>query len=118
MFYKEWIDFVTFPLDSNKVISREQRLDTSTAILVTDSDYTPQLGTERGVIFPKELIFFDDDEFETMWFGETGQVIVWTKKRVWNIYILEALERMQFLPRSPDSDELWSSVNKLDRYAI
>jgi hypothetical protein len=115
MFYKKWVDFVIYPLDSNKVLTREQRLDVSTAVLVTDANYTPELGTEKGVVFPKEQIFFDDDEFETMWMGETGGVIIWTKKRVWCLYKLEAMERMQFVPRHPDSDELWLSAHKLNK---
>ena len=114
MFYKEWIDFVVFPLDSNKCLTREMRLDISNAVSVRDSNYSPELGTKKGVIFPKHNIFFDNDKFEKMFISDLGQVVIWTKKRVWGLYRLEAMERMQFLPRHPDSDELWGYSNGLN----
>ncbi len=64
------------------------------------------------MVYPKDQVFFDD-EFEAMWVGDTGGVIIWTKKRVFCLYKLEAMERMQFVPRPPDSDDLWVSINEL-----
>ncbi len=110
MLFNEWVDFVVYPLDSNKVLNREQRLDTSKAIYVTDLDYTPEIGTEKGTIFTKDQIIFDfeDDEFETMWVSETGKIVIWTKKRVWTLYCrIDGMERMIYLPRNPDLSQLF-----------
>lgn len=104
MFYKEWVDFVIFPLNGDKVTSREQRLDISNAVRVDDESYTPENGTECGVIFPKEWIFLDGDEFQEMFVGDDGQVFIWTEKRVWTLYCrLDGAEKAIYLPRNPDS---------------
>lgn len=116
MLYKEWIDFVIYPLDSNRVLTREQRLDTSNAIRVTDPNYTPTLGTEKGTIFTKEQIIFDfdNDEFEAIAIGYTGSVTIWTRKRVWALFKFEAVEKLRFLPRNPDSDPDFLAAHKIE----
>jgi hypothetical protein len=99
--YKEWVDFVSFPLDPEKCYTRVQRLDITNAVSVNSENYTPELGTEKGVIVTKDHIFFDDDEFEEMLISDYGQVIVWTKKRVWTLQDQGHREKLVFLPRHP-----------------
>lgn len=107
MIYREWIDFVIFPLDPNKVLSQKTRLDTSTAVRVSDPNYTPELATQEGVIFEKEIILFDDDEFEAIGITDYGDVCIWTKKRVWTLFRrISGMEKMTYVPRHPDSEEL------------
>lgn len=101
MIYTEWIDFVSFPLDPEKCYTREQRLDLTNAVRVDSGDYTPELGTEKGVIVPKNFIFFDDDELEAMSINKGGGVIIWTKKRVWTLQNQGHREKLIFLPRHP-----------------
>ena len=116
MLYKKWIDFVIYPLDSNRVLTREQRLDTSKAIRVTDLNYTPDIGTERGTVYTKNLIIFDfdNDEFEAIAIGITGSVTIWTRKRVWSLCKLEVMERMIFFPRNPNSDPDFLIAHKIE----
>ena len=107
MLYEEWIDFVIYPLDSNRVLTREQRLDTSNAVRVSDKDYTPTIGTEKGTIYPKESVFFDfnNDKFEAMAIDNYGGVVIWTTKKVWFLLNDRGLEKLKYVPRHPDSEK-------------
>ena len=111
MLYKEWVDFVTFPLDAEKCYSREQRLNLSEAVSVDSPDYTPELGTEKGVITPKQFIFFEDDEFEAMEITDYGHVFIWTDKKVWTLHNAGGLERLLYVPRHPNPED-YSHMNK------
>lgn len=105
MIYKEWIDFVSYPLDPNKITSREQRLDLADAVVPT----SPHYKIENGAIITKEFIHleYDNDEFEAMAISDYGDVCIWTKKKVW--FLLrrgEMMEKMMFVQRHPDSVEV------------
>lgn len=99
--YKKWIDFVSFPLAPEKCHTKEQRLNLKDAVTVNSENYTPALGTEKGVIISQNLILFDDDEFEEMLISDYGQVIIWTRKRVWSLQDQGYREKLIFLPRHP-----------------
>lgn len=102
MFYKEWIDFVSFPLDPYRCNSREQRIDLSSAISTDSEEYTPELGTEKGSIVTKDFIIFDNDKFEVMQISDYGKIIIWTTKRVWHLQDQGNREKLIFLPRNPE----------------
>jgi exosome complex RNA-binding protein Rrp42 (RNase PH superfamily) len=100
-FYRKWVDFVSFPLDSEKCYSSRQRLDLTNAMQVNDEDYSPEKGMETGVIVTMDQIIIEDDEFEEMQISNYGHVIIWTKKRVWYLQAQGTIERLIFTPRHP-----------------
>lgn len=111
MLYKEWVDFVSFPLDPYKVNSREQRLDTSQAINPYSPEYTAEVGTERGAIVSKEMLFLEDDIFEAMEITDYGAVYIWSDKRVWFLHGDRGLEKLFFVYRHPNPED-YAHLNK------
>jgi exosome complex RNA-binding protein Rrp42 (RNase PH superfamily) len=100
-FYKKWVDFVSFPLDSEKCYSSQQRLDLTNAVSANTEDYTPEKVAERGIIVTIDQIIIDDDEFEEMQISNYGHVIIWTKKRVWYLQNQGNKEKLIFISRHP-----------------
>lgn len=104
MLYKEWIDFIIFPTKPNQVSNREQRIDISNAIRYKSAEYeNHELVKERGFVYTKDQIIFDDDLFEAMLISDYGEVFIWTHKRVWTLYRrLDGVEKLIYLPRNSD----------------
>jgi len=109
MLFKEWKEFVTYPGDSARVKSREQRLDTSNAFRVgPDGKYPSEMfqcpPAERAAIIPFSLIVSEGDEFDCMEVTDYGHVHIWTRDKVWfltregnNFQI----EKLRYVPRHP-----------------
>jgi hypothetical protein len=103
MLYNEWIDFVVFPSDSEKVKTREERLKTEKALSQDEKFKNPELAKEFGYVVSWKDYDFKDDIFEAMWIDEDGNVIIWTEKRVWSLHRrIDGKEKMTYLPRNPD----------------
>lgn len=106
MLYKEWIDFVVYPADANRVKSLEERLKTDEAVSESENDGKP--GKKFGLLVSRSDYGFKDDVFEAMWIDDDGNVIIWTEKRVWSLHRrIDGKEKMTFLPGNPDLDQLF-----------
>jgi hypothetical protein len=105
MLYKEWIDFVVYPSDTDRVETREQRLDTQNAIPEIERYYDPELAKKVGFIVNwNDYAFnYDNDRFEAMWIDDMGNVTIWTEKRIWSLHRrMDGKEKMTYVPRNPD----------------
>ncbi|HQU81668.1 MAG TPA: hypothetical protein PKY59_00995 [Pyrinomonadaceae bacterium] len=101
MLYKEWIDFVVYPSNANKVKSREERLKTDNAVSELEND--SELGKKFGLRVSWNDYAFSEDCFEAMWIDDDGNVIIWTEKRVWSLHRrIDGKEKMTYVPRNPD----------------
>lgn len=108
MLYREWVDFVVFPSDSEKVTTRKERLNTKNALSQDEKFLKPELAKKVGFIVSRNDYEFKDDVFEAMWIDECGNVIIWTEKRVWSLHRrLDGKEKMTYLPRNPDLSQLF-----------
>ena len=108
MLYKKWIDFVVYPADANRVKSREERLKTDGAVSELEND--GELGKKFGLMvsWNDYGFIYDGDKFEAMWIDDNGNVIIWTEKRVWSLHRrIDGKERMTYLPRNPDLNQLF-----------
>lgn len=105
MLYKEWIDFVIYPSDPNKISSLEERIDVSNAVRVESDDYKNhfELVHQRGIVCTIDQILFDDDKFEAMGINNYGDVCIWTQKRVWTLLRrFGEMEKLIFIPKNPE----------------
>lgn len=101
MLYQEWINFVVYPSDADKVKTREERINTNGAISEMEND--GELGRKFGLIVSWNDYGFNGDVFEAMWIDDDGNVIIWTEKRVWSLHRrIDGKEKMTYLPRNPD----------------
>jgi hypothetical protein len=102
--YKEWIDFVTFPKDADKVKSQEERLDTANAVYRTSEEFEQALIDGKGLVVTSDMVLFDDDKFEAMEISSGGGVFIWTKKRVWCLQHrgMSGIEKLNYFPRHPE----------------
>jgi len=108
MLYKEWINFVVYPSDANRVKNREERLSTQDSLSVIESRENPELAKKIGFIVNWNDYDFKDDVFEAMWIDEIGNVIIWTEKRVWSLHRrIDGKEKMTYLPRNSDLSQLF-----------
>lgn len=110
MLYKEWIDFVVYPSDADKVETREQRLDTQNAVPEIERYENPELAKENGFIvnWNDYVCTHDGDKFEAMWIDDMGNVTIWTEKRVWLLHRrIDSKEQMVYVPRNPDLNLLF-----------
>ena len=108
MLYKEWVDFVVYPSDTDRVNTREERLNTENAISDNERLRNPELAKKIGYIVNWNDYAFKDDVFEALWIDDNGNVIIWTEKRVWSLHRrLDGKEKMIYLPRNPDLSELF-----------
>ena len=109
MIFREWHDFVVYPLEPDKVSSRAQRLDTSMGHRLQSNGeygdgYTPS--SPRGAVIPLSAVIIEDDQFEAMEIDDYGQVCVWTRDRVWALFRVGnegGIEKLQYLPRHPST---------------
>ena len=88
MLFNEWKEFVVYPLDSDRVSTREQRLNTTNAFRIgPDGQYPPEMrecpATERAGVIPLSQIVSKDDAFECMDIADYGYVCIWTRQKVW-----------------------------------
>ena len=108
MLYKEWIDFVVFPSNPNKILTREQRVNTTNAVRFESEEYKNfELVHQRGFVYTKDRIIFDDDKLEAMAINSKGDVCIWTETRVWTLLRrFGDMEKLIYVPRNPDSSEV------------
>jgi hypothetical protein len=112
--YYEWIDFVTFPRDPNRIMTKEARLECSNAIRIAKESLSSveeinkqvELIAKFGGVVTKDQIVTEDDEFEVMEITDYGKVAIWTKKRVWTLLRQGDMERLTFLPRHPQFSQI------------
>lgn len=104
MLYKEWIDFVVYPSNADKVKTREERIFTENALSQDKRFENPK---NEYIVSWKDYEF-NDDVFEAMWIDDDGNVMIWTEKRVWSLHRrIDGKERMIYLPRNPDLTQLF-----------
>ena len=108
MLYKEWIDFVIYPSNADKVKTREERIFTKNALSRDEKFENPESAKQNGYIVSWKDYDFKDDIFEAMWIYDDGDVIIWTEKKVWSLYRrLDGKEKMTYVPRNPDLTQLF-----------
>lgn len=100
--YKEWVNFVSFPKDPNRIRSEATRIDTANGVYNNSEEYHQGLVDEKGFIVTSDIVLFDDDRFEAMEINSGGGVVIWTRKRVWILQNQENREKMIYLPRHPE----------------
>jgi hypothetical protein len=106
MLYKEWMDFVVYPSDADKVKTREERINTKGAIPELEND--GEVGKKFGLIVSWNDYGFKDDVFEAIWIDDDGNVIIWTAKRIWSLHRrIDGKEKMIYVPRNPDLSQLF-----------
>jgi len=109
MRFNEWQEFVTYPANSTRVTSREQRLDTSRGVRIgADGHYPPEMfqcPLERRVaVISRSLVVWAGDEFECMEITDFGHVFIWTREKVWFITVegnRRQIEKLRYVPRNP-----------------
>ncbi len=89
--FRVFKNFIMFPLDPSFIKSREQRLN----IRLADS-------SKKIHLIEKSVFEQFGDEFEAMEINEFGDVILWTKKKVWHIHKNKKMEKLLYLPRNPE----------------
>lgn len=108
MLYKEWIDFIVYPSNSDKVKNREKRLFTQNALSQDERFENPEKAKQHGYIVNWKDYDFSDDVFEAMWIDDNGNVIIWTEKKVWLLHRrIDGKEKMTYVPRNPDPAQLF-----------
>jgi len=110
MLFHEWKEFITYPLDSNRIRSRAERFDTSKGFKLGPdgkypSDYSDGKG-EKPAVIPLSTIIVGDDVFECMEISDSGWVVIWTREKVW--YLAREgnssqIEKLRYVPRHPPS---------------
>ena len=119
MIYKEWHDIAVFN-DRDRVLTREQRLDTSQALdvpeLATARDMMAWWGDEEQAaqrheelrargwrLTLKTLLFDPEGAFEAMQITDFGFVTIWTRKYVGTLHhpSTTMIEKLWMVPRNP-----------------
>jgi len=105
MLFNEWKEFVTYPGDSTRIKSREQRLDTSNAFRIgPDGKYSPEMSAEGAAVIPLSMIVSEGDKFDCMEVTDHGHVNIWTRDKVWFL-TREGndwrIEKLRYVPRHP-----------------
>lgn len=104
MVFQEFQEFVTYPLDRDRVRTRAERVDTSNAFRRgADGCYPEGCSQSRGRIIDLDLIVYDGDVFESMEVDDYGNVYIWTRQKVWVLLRKETanLEKLIYVPRYP-----------------
>ena len=104
MLFREWKDFVSFPLDPNRVRTRDERLDTSNAYRRDrDGKYPQDYKPDRGAVIDLGVVLSDDDAFECMEVTDYGDVTIWTRDKVWHLLRKNTnhMEKLLYLHRHP-----------------
>jgi hypothetical protein len=109
MLFQEWHDFVTYPLDPNRVTTLRERLDTSRAFrLQADGQYPPGFkpSGKEGVV-EISMVIRGDDVFERMSISDYGDVCIWTRDKVWVLLRRGSggMEKLMYVLRHPPKDD-------------
>lgn len=110
MIFKEYQEFVVYPLQADKVRHREDRLNIEHGFRINcagayPQDYSPS--SEKGAVVPLQHIVLEHDQFEAMQVSDSGHVTIWTRDRVWFLVHEgndQQIERMKYVPRNPRDD--------------
>jgi hypothetical protein len=110
MVFREWQEFVTYPLDPNRVRTKAERLDTRGAFRRGIDGKYPQdyeSSSSRAAIIDLGMIVYDGDVFERMEVTEYGDVLVWTRQKVWLLLRKNTagMEKLIYVPRHPPKDD-------------
>ena len=106
MLYKEWVDFVVYASNTDKVNTREERLNVKDAVPEMKRD--GEIEKRFGLLVSWSDFGFQGDRFEAMWIDDRGNVYIWTEKRVWSIHRrIDNKEKLTYLPRNPDLELLF-----------
>ena len=106
MIFREWQEFVTYPLDPNRVRTKAERLDTSEAFRRGLDGKYPQdckPSSSRATIIDLGMIVYDGDVFERMEVTDQGDVLIWTHEKVWMLLRKNTagIEKLIYVPRHP-----------------
>src|SRR5689334_8628096 len=106
--FRRWVNFVTYPADSNKVNTLAARTDLTNAIWPLDNGQYPSIPdlTVVGAVVTISMIipYWSDDVFEIMEIDDIGNVTIWTKYSVWRLHKDRGLEKLLALPRNPPEE--------------
>ena len=90
MLFHDWKDFITYPLDSTRVRSRAERLNTS--------------APHGAAVIPLSTVLVGNDTFECMEIDDKGHVTIWTIDKVWFLTregVGGQIEKLRYVPRHP-----------------
>ncbi len=96
--FREWHDFVTYPLDPERIKTAQERLDTAGKVRVGEADYR----MEEGGVVTEPLLIRDGDALEAMRVHDSGGVTIWTTKWVFFLMRDRGLEKSFCVPRHPE----------------
>ena len=99
--FTHWVDFVRFPLDPDRAIRAEHRLDTKRADRFPSKEANWNWPNGYLVIESDVAWEWDDDVFEALCIGAYGSINIWTKKRVWCMRRQGNIEKLVFVQRDP-----------------
>ena len=107
MFFRDWHDFVTYPLNPDRVHTRAARLDTSAAFRRgPDRNYSNEYSqsSDKGAVIDQTLIVQYGDAFECMEIDDFGLVTIWTSQKVWFLVrdgLAGGIEKLRYVQRHP-----------------
>ena len=114
MLFKDWHDFVVYPMDPERVHTRAARIDTSTACrLGPNGRYPDEYSSNKnaGAVIDQTYVTQFGDAFESMEIDDYGSVMIWTRDNVWCIRRDRGMEKLIFLPRNPPNQPLPTSAS-------
>src|SRR5258707_962514 len=111
MIFREWQEFVTYPLNPDRVRTKAERLDTSVAFRRGRDGKYPQdyeAPSSKGAIIDLAMIVSDGDVFESMEVTDYGDVLIWTRQKVWLLLRMNTsgMEKLIYVPRHPPNQKL------------
>ena len=93
----KWVNFLVCPCNPNFITTYQDRLSKE---LLNDEVHRGNLKlVTMSTIIPDN----DNDKFEAIEINEHGDVIIWTRKRVWGLRRAHGMEKLIFWPRNPPS---------------
>ena len=101
-FFNKWTEFVSYPKDPNRVLTKSARLDCSCTIRIgKEKPSVADVDKYGWIVTQENVVFENDDEFEVMEIIQSGRVLIFTEKRVRTLRHQGDKERLIFLPRHP-----------------
>lgn len=104
MIYHSWIVIVIYPLDPSRVLTREERLDTSHAVRIVGENFKPSLHPQDAVV-TQDMVVRDAGEFVAMEIDDYGFVTVWAENKVYYLLRDRGLEKFIGLRRNPPTED-------------
>lgn len=98
--FREWHDFVTYPLDPDAVRTEARRLRTDDATIATH-ELNGVAAHQPFLVRKSDIISEPDDAFEAMEVTPYGVVTIWTSKNVWMLLQDRGIEKLRFFRRHP-----------------